>query len=64
MIYDLYGVSNHMGSLGGGHYTAYAKNCLYNKWFLFDDTEVYKAKHGDIVSKAAYVLFYRLRKDS
>ena len=23
--YRLYAVSNHMGSLGGGHYTAYAK---------------------------------------
>ena len=24
--YDLFGVSNHMGGLGGGHYTAYCKN--------------------------------------
>ena len=24
-MYDLYGVSNHMGSLGGGHYTAHCK---------------------------------------
>jgi ubiquitin C-terminal hydrolase len=24
-IYDLIGVSNHMGSTGGGHYTAYCK---------------------------------------
>jgi len=24
--YDLFAVSNHYGSLGGGHYTAYAKN--------------------------------------
>jgi len=26
VLYDLYGVSNHMGSLNGGHYTAYVKN--------------------------------------
>ena len=26
VIYDLYAVSNHFGGLGGGHYTAYAKN--------------------------------------
>lgn len=25
-IYDLFGISNHFGGLGGGHYTAYAKN--------------------------------------
>lgn len=26
MIYDLFAISNHYGGLGGGHYTAYAKN--------------------------------------
>src|SRR5690606_22497978 len=26
MIYDLIAVDNHYGGLGGGHYTAYAKN--------------------------------------
>ena len=26
LIYDLYAVSNHFGGLGGGHYTAFAKN--------------------------------------
>lgn len=25
LIYDCIAVSNHMGGLGGGHYTAYAK---------------------------------------
>ncbi len=29
IIYDLYAVSNHFGSLGGGHYTAYAKNPVF-----------------------------------
>ena len=27
-VYDLYGISNHMGSLYGGHYTAYCKNSV------------------------------------
>ena len=26
LVYDLYGVSNHFGSISGGHYTAYAKS--------------------------------------
>lgn len=24
-VYELYAISNHYGSMGGGHYTAYAK---------------------------------------
>ena len=28
LIYDLYAVSNHFGGTGGGHYTAYGKNCV------------------------------------
>jgi ubiquitin carboxyl-terminal hydrolase 4/11/15 len=33
VIYDLYAVSNHFGSLAGGHYTAFAKNPIFNKWY-------------------------------
>jgi ubiquitin carboxyl-terminal hydrolase 4/11/15 len=54
-------VSNHFGSLGGGHYTAYAKNCAYDKWFEFDDSSVSNASESEIVGKAAYVLFYKRR---
>ena len=32
-IYDLYAVSNHMGSLGGGHYTALALNRFDDLWY-------------------------------
>merc|ERR1712194_57435 len=38
-VYDLYAVSNHMGGMGGGHYTAYGKNPDGN-WYLFDDSRV------------------------
>lgn len=37
MVYDLYAVSNHYGSLNGGHYTAMCKNPVANSWFEFDD---------------------------
>jgi ubiquitin carboxyl-terminal hydrolase 4/11 len=32
LIYDLFAVDNHYGGLGGGHYTAYAKNFLTDEW--------------------------------
>jgi len=60
-IYDLTTVSNHYGGMGGGHYTAYGKNRLDNKWYHFDDSSVTEAKTSDIVTKAAYVLFYHRR---
>jgi ubiquitin carboxyl-terminal hydrolase 4/11 len=35
-LYDLFAVDNHYGGLGGGHYTANAKNFLNNKWYSYD----------------------------
>jgi len=60
-IYDLYAVSNHFGSMGGGHYTAFAKNPHFNKWFEFDDETVSSISESSVVSRAAYVLFYKRR---
>lgn len=37
LTYELYGVSNHFGGLGGGHYTAFAKNPENGRWYDFDD---------------------------
>lgn len=39
-VYDLFAISNHMGGLGGGHYTAYAKNVHDGRWYEFDDSRV------------------------
>lgn len=36
LIYDLFGVDNHVGGLGGGHYTAYVKNFVDEQWYYFD----------------------------
>jgi ubiquitin carboxyl-terminal hydrolase 4/11/15 len=60
-IYDCYAVSNHYGGLGGGHYTAYALN-NDGVWCHYDDSRV--TSHVDakeVVSDAAYVLYYRRR---
>ncbi|XP_074054032.1 ubiquitin carboxyl-terminal hydrolase 4 isoform X2 [Macrotis lagotis] len=62
-VYDLVAVSNHYGAMGVGHYTAYAKNKLNGKWYYFDDSNVSLASEDQIVTKAAYVLFYQRRDD-
>lgn len=59
--YDLIAVSNHYGGLCGGHYTAYAKNFVTKKWYLFDDSRVSSAEEAEVISKAAYVLVYARR---
>jgi ubiquitin carboxyl-terminal hydrolase 4/11/15 len=61
-LYDLYAVSNHMGSLYGGHYTAHCKNSITNKWYYFNDSSVGGTSRESIVCSSAYVLFYRLRE--
>nr|XP_006000772.1 PREDICTED: ubiquitin carboxyl-terminal hydrolase 15 isoform X3 [Latimeria chalumnae] len=61
--YNLIAVSNHYGGMGGGHYTAFAKNKDDTKWYNFDDSSVSSASEDQIVSKAAYVLFYQ-RQDT
>ncbi|XP_028999716.1 ubiquitin carboxyl-terminal hydrolase 8 isoform X2 [Betta splendens] len=56
--YSLYGVSNHYGGLDGGHYTAYCKNALKQRWYKFDDHEVSEMSTSSVKSSAAYILFY------
>jgi ubiquitin carboxyl-terminal hydrolase 4/11 len=74
LVYDLFAVDCHFGGLGGGHYTAYAKNFVDDKWYYFDgisifylinfsDSSVRSAQATDAVSSAAYLLFYRRRSE-
>jgi ubiquitin C-terminal hydrolase len=59
-IYDCYAVSNHFGGLGGGHYTAFAING--DTWCNYDDSRITTdVDTKDVVSEAAYVLYYRRR---
>lgn len=61
-VYDCYAVSNHFGGLGGGHYTAYAKGDD-GVWCNFDDSRVTTVgDESEVVSSAAYCLYYK-RKD-
>lgn len=64
LTYSLIGVANHFGGLGGGHYTAYAKNAHQNTWYSFDDALVTPTTSSNVVTRSAYVLFYQLQEES
>ena len=60
-VYDCYAVSNHYGGLGGGHYTAYTLSDD-GTWCHYDDSRVTNnVDPKEVVSEAAYVLYYRRR---
>ncbi|TGJ84517.1 hypothetical protein E0Z10_g4221 [Xylaria hypoxylon] len=61
--YDLIGVDCHYGGLGGGHYTAYAKNFTDGQWYSYNDSSVSKTTTDRIVDSSAYMLFYRRRSN-
>lgn len=68
-VYDLIGVSNHHGSLNGGHYiahvdTSYSKDGQSPRWMCFNDARVSQANPNSISGPTAYVLFYKLRDES
>ncbi|KAM8705468.1 hypothetical protein ACLKA7_009856 [Drosophila subpalustris] len=56
--YKLYAVSNHYGTMEGGHYTAFCKSDSYGRWYKFDDQVVSTLDSSNVVSSAAYILFY------
>lgn len=69
-VYDLFGVINHFGRLGFGHYTAVARewddSSLSPLWTLFDDSKSRRIEESEtlsdtVVTPAAYVLCYRRR---
>ena len=60
-VYDLFAVSEHYGGTGFGHYTAVCKN--FDKWYSYNDSSVHETSESNIISSAAYVLFYRRRTD-
>jgi ubiquitin carboxyl-terminal hydrolase 8 len=58
--YDLYGVISHYGNLSGGHYIAYTKNELNNKWYKYNDSSVYYIDDiNNELNNNAYILFYK-----
>jgi ubiquitin C-terminal hydrolase len=67
-VYDLFAVSNHFGSRGWGHYTAYARGegegGREGQWFRFDDSVCEPVPSSQVAGagREAYILFYRRRE--
>lgn len=63
LIYDLYGVINHSGTLNYGHYTALVQNSKSGHWNLFNDEKHHLCNPSQIMNlfKDAYTLFYKRR---
>ncbi|XP_071486215.1 ubiquitin carboxyl-terminal hydrolase 19-like [Diadema antillarum] len=68
-VYDLYGVINHHGGILGGHYTSYCRLASQgdwskneHEWRLFDDSHVTPTSEKNVVTRSAYLLFYRRRQ--
>jgi hypothetical protein len=59
-VYDLFGVCQHYGGTGGGHYTAICKN-YDEKWYSYDDSNCSLCSGEDVCTRSAYILFYRRR---
>jgi len=59
-LYDLYGVTNHSGNLSNGHYTAFIAS--RGGWLYCDDSRVQSTDAREVVSRRAYVLFYKRTK--
>ena len=48
-IYDLFAVDNHYGGLGGGHYTAYAKNFIDKNWYEYNGESIDLSLHAPLI---------------
>ena len=70
MKYNAFGVSNHLNYKSvGGHYTSYiaiqkqeelsASQVQRDNWFEFDDDEVKPMSSECVVTKNAFLLFYK-----
>ncbi|XP_065207290.1 ubiquitin carboxyl-terminal hydrolase 8-like isoform X2 [Planococcus citri] len=57
--FELYAVSNHIGSMNHGHYTAYCRNSANKTWYKCDDDYVNEMDSNRVVSQSAYIVFYQ-----
>uniref|UniRef100_A0A8C7UDU7 ubiquitinyl hydrolase 1 n=1 Tax=Oncorhynchus mykiss TaxID=8022 RepID=A0A8C7UDU7_ONCMY len=73
VLYSLYGIVEHSGSMRGGHYTAYVKvrspqrrteqpqeasSATQGQWVYVSDTNVQTVPESRVLNSQAYLLFY------
>jgi len=59
VLYSLYGIVEHSGSMNWGHYVAYVKSSECEKrWFHISDSSVSVTSYNRVTSVDAYILFY------
>ena len=64
-VYELYGICNHMGTVMGGHYTAFVKHKENLTWYHYNDTKVTPVEDTDTMkTPQAYCLFYKKKNKS
>ena len=54
-LYDLFGIVNHYGTLGGGHYVATVKNECTGEWLSYNDSYVNPITESQVHTNAAYI---------
>ena len=64
--YELIGVITHLGLSGpGGHFVAFCKNPIDDRWYKYNDEKVDPADIFNVYNEGiAYILFYRFIKEN
>ena len=58
--YDLFAISNHIGSINTGHY--YSNIKIGQNWYCFEDSKVYKiGPQIEMNTQEVYTLFYKMK---
>lgn len=60
-LYDLQGIVNHFGVMGGGHYVAYVRG-EDGQWAAHNDSKVHTMPPDEVQTRYGYLLFY-VRRD-
>ncbi|XP_066566090.1 ubiquitin carboxyl-terminal hydrolase 21 isoform X2 [Amia ocellicauda] len=58
VLYNLYAVCNHSGTVNMGHYTAHCREDM--GWYCYNDSRVSPVTESQLQSNQAYLLFYEM----
>ena len=59
-VFELVGIVSHLGESGmGGHFIAFCKHSLDNKWRIYNDSVVVECQNDYLTKGTPYILFYK-----